>query len=451
MNNNPNFQIQKEIVDFINLTPMKTDIDLFQRLNTDELTNIYINCLIYLGQANSSDDFELNEEEENLFATVVRDNKTLKILKVTALLNHLFKRFGYAPNFTPVYILSPNLNITQSTLMKLLDTKKRIDDYKNEFKNITHYYEYTVQSHNNLIDLVKQSQDKNNEIIKVLEEGKQLSNDLKMNIEKYSNKINELNPLINNNKENLIKLNDELNKNNIQAEQISKQIEENNATLSNLKERVVPEPENLNKIIDENKVILNNLCEQQNNLQKELDYINKNNQICSKINDKLKNLKENVEIYHDYDVKNKGLYEVNEKIQNDVKSLEKEINECKVKYSKNVEILKNTELMLKNQQKEFNSLKSKLSVQIKENEKIKNDLKEILDHVTNDIFKFKSEIDKINFEKNELQNIRNEYAQVLGQKFQELQKKQNLYYKLLDKSIELYQNYNLLDNKQEHK
>ena len=115
------------------------------------------------------------------------------------------------------------------------------------------------------------------------------------------------------------------------------------------------------------------------------------------------------------------------------------------------EVLKNTESMLKNQQKEFNSLKSKLSMQIKENEKIKNDMKEVLDHVANEILMFKSEIDKINIEKKELENIRNEYAEVLGMKFQELIKKQNNYYKLLDKSIELYQNYNILENKEDKK
>ena len=49
--------------------------------------------------------------------------------------------------------------------------------------------------------------------------------------------------------------------------------------------------------------------------------------------------------------------------------------DCKAKYGKNAEILKNTELMLKNQQKEFNNMKSKLSTQIKENEKIKNQKK----------------------------------------------------------------------------
>ena len=125
--------------------------------------------------------------------------------------------------------------------------------------------------------------------------------------------------------------------------------------------------------------------------------------------------------------------------------------DCKEKYGKNSEILKNTELMLKNQQKEFNNLKSKLSTQIKENEKIKNDLKITLDHITNEIIKYRSEIDKINFEKNELQNIRNEYAQVLGRKFQDIIKKQNNYYKILDKSLELYDNYNILENKEESK
>ena len=123
--------------------------------------------------------------------------------------------------------------------------------------------------------------------------------------------------------------------------------------------------------------------------------------------------------------------------------------ECKSKYGKNVEILKNTELMLKNQQKEFNNMKTKLSTQIKENEKIKNDLKITLDPITNEILKYRSEIDKINFERNELQNIRNEYAQVLGRKFQDIIKKQNLYYKFLDKSLELYDNYNLIENNDE--
>ena len=218
-----------------------------------------------------------------------------------------------------------------------------------------------------------------------------------------------------------------------------------------MKERIVPNPENFNKIKEQNQQTLINYNNEQSQLQKELDNLYKNNETCMKVNEKLINLKNNVEEYHEYDLKNKELFNKKEQINFEIKNLEKEMIECKSKYGKNVEVLKNTELMLKNQQKEFNNMKSKLSTQIKENEKIKNDLKITLDHITNEILKYKSEIDKINFERNELQNIRNEYAQVLGRKFQDIIKKQNLYYKLLDKSLELYDNYNLMENKDEQK
>jgi uncharacterized coiled-coil DUF342 family protein len=449
--NDINNQTLQEIVDFINLTPFQTDINLFERLNSDELLNIYMNSLIYLGAANGYEDFELNEEEESLFATVVRENRCLKIIKITALINHLFQRFGHIPNFSPVYIFSPSVSITQSTLMKLLDTKKKIEEYKEQYKLISKDYNYTIKSHQDLDKLVKDSQDKKNILIKTLDEGNKLSNELKNNIEKYAKQIDELNPLINNNKENLVKLNEEINKKNNQSEQLSKKIEENSSILEKLKERVVPNPENINQFIKENKLKLDNYSVQQNNLQKDLDILYKNNEICLKINEKLANLKSKVEEYHDYDVKNKLLYEKKAQFQNDITQLEKELNECKEKYNKNVEILKNTENMLKNHQKEFNNLKSKLSLQIKENEKIKNDLKEILDHINNQILQYKAEIDKINVEKNELKDIRDEYAQVLGSKFQDIIKKQNLYYQMLDKSLELYENYNILDKKEEQK
>ena len=120
MNNISNQSI-KEIVDFINSTDFKTDENLFERLNSDEILNIYINCLSYLKFVNSRLDFELNSQEENLFATVVKDNRSLKVMKVTALINYVFQKFGYIPDFSPVHIFSPNLNVTQSTLMKLLD------------------------------------------------------------------------------------------------------------------------------------------------------------------------------------------------------------------------------------------------------------------------------------------------------------------------------------------
>ena len=441
----------KEIVDFINQTPCQTDMNLFERLNSDELLNIYINCLIYLGAANDYNDFELNEIEENLFATVVKENKALKVIKVSALINNLFKKFGHVPNFSPVNIFNPNVNSTFSTLMRLLDAKKKIEEYQKQYWTMIHDYQYTLNSHTNIKNLVEEGHKKKNDLIKTLEEGNKLTLEIKNNIEKYSKQIEELNPLINNNKEILVKLKEDFIKKSNQLEQINKKREENESILEKLKQRVVPNPETFNKIKEQNQQKLVNLNNEQSQLQKELDNLYKNNEICLKVNEKLINLKNNVEEYHEYDVKNKELFNKKEKINFEIKNLEKEMLDCKAKYGKNAEILKNTELMLKNQQKEFNNMKSKLSTQIKENEKIKNDLKITLDHITNEILKYRSEIDKINFERNELQNIRNEYAQVLGRKFQDLIKKQNLYYKMLDKSLELYDNYDILDNKDEQK
>ena len=441
----------KEIVDFINQTPCQTDMNLFERLNSDELLNIYINCLIYLGAANDYNDFELNEAEENLFATVVKENKALKVIKVSALINNLLKKFGHNPNFSPVNIFNPNINTTFSTLMKLLDAKKKIEEYQKQYWTMINDYQYTLNSHVNINDLLKESHTKKNDLIKTLEEGNKLTLEIKNNIENYSKQIDELNPLINANKENLVKLKEDFIKKNNQKEILNKKIEENESILEKLKERIVPNPETFNKIKEQNQQTLINYNNEQTQLQKELDNLYKNNETCMKVNEKLINLKNNVEEYHEYDLKNKELFNKKEQINFEIKNLEKEMLECKSKYGKNVEVLKNTELMLKNQQKEFNNMKSKLSTQIKENEKIKNDLKITLDHINNEILKYKSEIDKINFERNELQNIRNEYAQVLGRKFQDIIKKQNLYYKLLDKSLELYDNYNLMENKDEQK
>ena len=441
----------KEIVDFINQTPCQTDMNLFERLNSDELLNIYINCLIYLGAANDYNDFELNEAEENLFATVVKENKALKVIKVSALINNILKKFGHNPNFSPVNIFNPNINTTFSTLMKLLDAKKKIEEYQKQYWTMINDYQYTLNSHVNINDLLKESHMKKNDLIKTLEEGNKLTLEIKNNIENYSKQIDELNPLINANKENLVKLKEDFIKKNNQKEILNKKIEENESILEKLKERIVPNPETFNKIKEQNQQTLINYNNEQSQLQKELDNLYKNNETCMKVNEKLINLKNNVEEYHEYDLKNKELFNKKEQINFEIKNLEKEMIECKSKYGKNVEVLKNTELMLKNQQKEFNNMKSKLSTQIKENEKIKNDLKITLDHITNEILKYKSEIDKINFERNELQNIRNEYAQVLGRKFQDIIKKQNLYYKLLDKSLELYDNYNLMENKDEQK
>ena len=199
----------KEIVDFINQTSCQTDMNLFERLNSDELLNIYINCLIFLGAANDYNDFELNENEENLFATVVKENKALKVIKVSALINNLFKKFGHVPNFSPVNIFNPNVNSTFSTLMRLLDAKKKIEEYQKQYWTMIHDYQYTLNSHANIKNLVEEGHKKKNDLIKTLEEGNKLTAEIKNNIEKYSKQIEELNPLMNANKENLVKLKEE--------------------------------------------------------------------------------------------------------------------------------------------------------------------------------------------------------------------------------------------------
>lgn len=437
----------KEIVDFINETQFKTDINLFERLNSEELLNIYIYCLIYLGFANSYDEFELNEEEENLFATVVRENKTLKIIKVTALMNHLFQKFGFVPDFSPIYIFSPSLNETQSTLLKLLEVKKKITEYRNKYKELSKDYINIIEIYNGLPTMINKEKNKNIDLKKALEEGNKLTNEIKTNIDNYSKLINELNPLLQNNKENSIKLNEELNKKNAHYEQISKNLEENNAVLSKLKEGVVPDPQKFNTIIEENQNKLKNEEIHQKNLQNDLDIQYKNNEISLKIYEKLQILKRNVDEYHDYDLKNNELYMEKERIQNNVKQLEQEIIECKGKYAKNLEILKNAELLLKNKQNDFNNLKNELFGQIKQNEKVKNDLKATLEHINEEMKKYKTEIDTINLERKELSNIRNEFSNTFEEKFQNIIKRRNLYFKLLDKALETYQNYDLLQNK----
>ena len=284
----------KEIVDFINQTSCQTDMNLFERLNSDELLNIYINCLIFLGAANDYNDFELNENEENLFATVVKENKALKVIKVSALINNLFKKFGHVPNFSPVNIFSPNVNSTFSTLMRLLDAKKKIEEYQKQYWTMIHDYQYTLNSHANIKNLVEEGHKKKNDLIKTLEEGNKLTAEIKNNIEKYSKQIEELNPLMNTNKEkNLVKLKEEFIKKNNQVEQINKKLEENESILSKLKERVVPNPENFNKIKEKNQQTLIQLNNEQSQLQKELDNLYKNNETCLKVNEKLINLKNN--------------------------------------------------------------------------------------------------------------------------------------------------------------
>ena len=449
--NNINNQTIKEIVDFINLTNCKTDMNLFERLNSDEILNIYIGCLIYLGEAKSIEEFDLNESEENIFASVVPENRGLKVIKVTALINHFFKKFGYPPDFSPVHIFAPTINVTQSTLIRFLEAKNKIEQFKKDYNLLSKDYEYTIDSCDKIIKMINENKEKKKLLIKTLEEGNKISNDININIEKHSRKIDEINSVVQNNIENITQLEREINNKTIRSEQYSKKIMENESILSELKERVAPDPENCNKNIENNKIKLKESETQKNRLQNELNLLYKSNEICMKIKEKLNKVKKNVEEYHDCDIKNKDLYLKKESNINNIQLLEKSIIEYKDKYYKNVEKLKNMDIMLKNQQMEYSNLINQIDSQTRDNEKIKSDLKEIMKHLNNEIIKNKTEINTIKSERNELQNIRNEYADVLGKRFQDLIKKQNLYYKLLDKSIELYEDYNIIENKEETK
>lgn len=448
MNNISNQSI-KEIVEFINETGFKTDENLFERLNSDELLNIYINCLIYLKFVNSYIDLELNLQEENLFATVVRDNRTLKVIKVTGIINYAFQKFGYIPDFSPVHILSPTLNVTQSTLMKFLDINKKIKEYIGKFKIFFYHYNTATKSHIDIIPLLDEAKNKNNIFINEIDDRNKLASEININIEKYSKQFEELSPLVNINKENLKKINEEYNQKNNIKENLSKQIEEKILNLEKIKEKVVPEPEKFNKMIEENKSKLNYLDIQQNNLRKELDSLNKNIEICLKINEKLKNIKTDMDNYYDYDRKNKALYEKKEQNKKDIKEFEKELIQMKEKYAKNSEILKSSDLMVKNRQKDLIYLKNQLSTEIQDNNKIKKDLEITLEHIDYELYKNQSEINKIIKEKNDLAKTRDDFADIVRMKFHYISQKQNIYYKILDKSIELYQNYNVFEKKEE--
>ena len=73
--------------------------------------------------------------------------------------------------------------------MRLLDTKKKIEEYREQYKLISKDYNYTVKSHQDLDVIVKNSQDKKNILIKTLDEGNKISSELRNNIDKYSKQI----------------------------------------------------------------------------------------------------------------------------------------------------------------------------------------------------------------------------------------------------------------------
>ena len=440
---NSNTQSLQEIVNFLSEIGYNMTIDIFQKLNGDGLLNTYMNCFIYLKFVNNNKDFELNSEEENLFATVVRDNRALKILKVTALINHVFKKFGINPTFSPIDIFSPNEKVTISTFLNIIEINKMIKEYIAIYRHLTEGYLLKISEKQALIQKLEEIKNKNNDLNKALEESSILYNEIIISIEKYIKQIEELSPLAEKNKEEINKFISEFEEKIIHKVKAEKQIEEKTEILQKLKENVVLYPEKINKMIEENKSKLNNLEIQKNNLFKEIDSMNKITEIFSKINEKCAKLKENMREHKEYSKKIMTLKE--EIVQNhkDISTLEKELIEWKEKYNKNSQLLKKVESDYKNAQKEYNSLKSKLTSLKEDNKKIRDDLKLTLEYINNDLLKNKSEIDKIRTEKKEIENIREEFAEILEMKFRDIDKRKNIYFRYFDKCLELYNNYQI--------
>lgn len=433
----------EEIINFINLTPFKTDFNLFERLNSQEILNIYINCLIYIGKAKDYDDFEINDQEELYFATVVKENSCPKIIKVTAILNKLFKQNGYPPTFSPVYILSPNLNTTISTLGRLLDIKNKIEENKRQYILMGHDYKELVESSEQMTKRNKEDQRQKEMLLKAIEEGNQINEDLEKDIKVYGNKINEIEPQIENNKETSKNLLENINKKDNQLKELKGKFDERLITLNKLKEHIVSSPEKLNKDIENNQIILNEYENKIKEAKNYLDNIFNINDTISKILDKLLALNVKIEEYDKIEDKNNQLKIAKEENKTNISKLGKENLISEKNYKKTVEDLKKTDQFGKDQLKDINNYKLKINQQIKENKDIKNRLKETLDQINNANMKNQSELDKIIFEKNEIDQIRDKYALYFAFKFQEIENKQKEYFKKLNESLEKYKEYDI--------
>lgn len=448
---NSNNQSLQEIVNFLCEIGYNITIDIFQKLDSDEILNIYMHCFIYLKLVNNNKDFELNANEENFFAEVVGDNRALKIIKVVALVNHIFKNFGINPTFSPIDIFNPTEKVTISTFLNIIEINKKINNYIAMYRNLAKKYFSKISEKKALIPRIDLEKNKNIDLNKAFEERSIIGNEIITSIEKYMKEIEELSPLVQKNKEEINKFISELEGKIIEKRNNEKKIEEKFSILKKLKESVAPYPEEINKNIEENKSKLNNLDIQKSIFLKEIDSINKNTEIFLKINEKFLKIKENMGQYKEYSIKNvtsKGEIVKNKK---DISVLEKELFECKEKYNKNSELLKKVELEYKNYQKEFNSMKSKLISQKEDNEKIRDDLKLTLEHINNDLLKNKCEIDKIKAEKKALKSIREEFSEIFVMKFQDIDKRKNIYFQYFDECLELFNNYEIGQNQNAQK
>ena len=437
----------KEIIEFLKTLNIQIDVNSFQRLTSDDRLNIYIAILISLGVTESLD---LDDEEKNLFVAYVQKNKGPKIIKVTALINDLFSKFGYSANFSPLYIYSQNFDKNQQTLIQLIEIKNKIEEYKKNYTTMTQDYEYVVSSRLQFTQKVNDLKYTNLELKKTLDQGLKLNNELNIDINTYKQKIQEINPKINDIKEKIAVINDEvINKNNDYQKNLN-QIQENKIILDKLKERVVPDPEEVNKIIEKNE----NILIEKNEILKKENQIGENilssDNFCQLISKKLENLKLIVDKYHKLNADNSQTIEQIFDLQNEIAKFESQIIDFVAEYKRITEKLKNADISYKNK---VERIKEKKNLIIKELEKNDNKLKLMnneLNEITKEVILTESQIQKINMERDELYKIRQQYTELFKMKFKDLEKRRNVYYQILDKALSLY-NENKIESEKNEK
>ena len=437
----------KEIIQFLKTLNIQIDANSFQRLTCDDKLNIYISILISLGVTESLD---LDDEEKSLFVAYVQKNKSSKIIKVTAIINNLFDKFGYSPNFSPIYIYSPNYDKTQQTLMQLIEIKNKIEEYKKNYTAMTQDYEYVLQSR---VQFTQKANDLKYAIVELsnaLDQGRKLSVELNNDINNYNQKIQEVNPTISDFKEKISVINDEIIHKNNDFQKNSNQIQENKIILDKLKERVIPDPEEINKFIEKNE----NLLSETNDILKKENHIGENllasDNFCQSIAKKLDNLKKSVDEFHKLNADNSQNVEQIFDIQNEIAKYESEKINLEAENKRITEKLKCARISYNNQFEKIKEKKNEIAKEIQKNGDNLKLLGNELNEITKEVILTETEIQKINMEREELSKIRKQYTELFKIKFRDLEKRRNVYYQILDKALGLY-NENKIDTEKNEK
>lgn len=438
----------KEIVNFINLTPYKTDLNLFERLNSQEFLNVFINCLIYIGKATSYEDFEINDEEEALFACIIRENKALKIMKVTCLLNKLFFHNGYTPSFSPNYIFSPILNIIQSTLSRLLDINNRTEEIKKRYSIMSHDYKDLVES---VLQMIKRNEDdtKQGDLLKrAVEEGNQIISELSNDQEDLDNKIKEIDPEYEKYKKFTQELIDKINNKEIDLNKIQEKFNENLNALNQLQEHLISEPDILLKKIESNHVIYNETENISNDDDYYLDNISALTVTFSKILDKVISLKNEVQEGEEIDKKNNELFNTQESIKNNISEYEKLKLNFEEKLKLSDQKIKETDLLIKNKAKEVNNNKMQLDQKKNQNIEENNNRNIRNKHIIDNNPLLEEEINKLNNQIEEIFNFNSLSLNNYSKKYQEIDHYDKILIERVDNSLKQftdYQNYHYVE------